>query len=94
MWLNDGSCVRPRAEHTNHVWSSDFVSAKTHDGGTARMLNLIDAHTGESALAVAVLPGASGFDLERLCTCIRQPIRRSFVALTRTSSDSISRKCL
>ena len=32
--LDDGSCVRLRPEHTNHVWSYDFVSAKTHDGRT------------------------------------------------------------
>jgi hypothetical protein len=24
-WDNDGSCVRPRPEHRNHVWSYDFV---------------------------------------------------------------------
>ena len=34
LWLNDGSCVRLRAEHKNHVWSYDFVSAQTHDGRT------------------------------------------------------------
>ena len=50
MWLNDGSCVRLRPEHTNHVWSYDFVSAKTHDGRTVRMLNLIDEHSRESLL--------------------------------------------
>lgn len=60
MWLDDGSCVRLRPEHTNHVWSYDFVCAKTHDGRAVRMLNLIDAHTGESALAVAVLTRAPG----------------------------------
>ena len=32
LWLNDGSYVRLRPEHTNDVWSYDFVSAKTHDG--------------------------------------------------------------
>jgi transposase InsO family protein len=47
LWLNDGSCVRLRPEHANHVWSYDFVSAKTHDGRTVRMLNLIDEHTRE-----------------------------------------------
>jgi putative transposase len=26
LWLNDGSCVRLRTEHANHVWSYDFVS--------------------------------------------------------------------
>jgi len=39
--------VRLLPEHANHVWSYDFVSAKTHDGGTARMLNLIDEHSRE-----------------------------------------------
>ena len=50
LWLNDRSCVRLRPEHVNHVWSYDFVSAKTHDGRTARMLNLIDEHTQECLL--------------------------------------------
>jgi transposase InsO family protein len=50
LWLKDGSCVRLRPEHANHVWSYDFVSAKTHDGRTVRMLNLIDEHTRESLL--------------------------------------------
>ena len=26
FWLNDGSCVRLRPQHVNHVWSSDFSS--------------------------------------------------------------------
>ena len=47
LWCNDGSCVRLRPEHANHVWSYDFVSAKTYDGRTVRMLNLIDEHTRE-----------------------------------------------
>jgi hypothetical protein len=45
LWFNDGSCVRLRPERRNHVWSYDFVSAKTQDGLTARILNLIDEHT-------------------------------------------------
>ena len=28
LWLNDGSCVRLRPTHRNHVWSYDFVSAR------------------------------------------------------------------
>jgi putative transposase len=32
LWLNDGSCIRLRPEHPNHVWSFDFVEAATHDG--------------------------------------------------------------
>ena len=42
--------ARLRPQHANHVWSYDFVSAKTHDGRTVRMLNLIDEHTRESLL--------------------------------------------
>lgn len=53
LWLNDGSCVRPRAERPNHVWSYDFVEDRTHDGRKFRMLCLIDAFTHE-ALAIRV----------------------------------------
>ncbi len=28
LWLNDGSCVRRRPQHANHVWSYDFVNYK------------------------------------------------------------------
>jgi putative transposase len=47
LWLNDGSCVRLRPQHRNHVWSYDFVSAKTYDVRVVRMLNLIDEHSRE-----------------------------------------------
>jgi putative transposase len=53
LWLNDGSCVRLRPEHPNHIWSYDFVSTFTHDGRTVRMLNLIDEYTRE-CLAIHV----------------------------------------
>ena len=54
LWLADGSCVRLRPEHANHVWSYDFVSAMTHDGRTLRILTLIDEYTREClALRVA-----------------------------------------
>ena len=32
LWLNDGSCIRLRPEHPNHVWSYDFVEDRTRDG--------------------------------------------------------------
>ena len=53
LWLNDGSCVRLRPEHANHVWSYDFVSARTHDGRSVRILNLIDEHTRECLMVRA-----------------------------------------
>jgi putative transposase len=42
LWLNDGSCVRLRAERPNHVWSYDFMEDRTHEGRKYRMLNVID----------------------------------------------------
>ena len=53
LWLNDGSCIRLRPEYPNHVWSYDFVEARTHDGRKYRMLNLIDEFTRE-CLAIRV----------------------------------------
>jgi putative transposase len=47
LWLNDGSCIRLRAERPNHVWSYDFVEDRTHEGRKYRMLNLIDEYTHE-----------------------------------------------
>ncbi len=47
LWLNDGSCVRLRPTHPNHVWSYDFVSSTTHDGRSLRTLTLIDEYTRE-----------------------------------------------
>jgi hypothetical protein len=38
LWLNDGSCVRLRPEHKDHVWSYDFVRAWTANGKTFRIL--------------------------------------------------------
>jgi putative transposase len=53
LWLNDGSCVRLRPEHPNHVWSNDFVEDRTHNGRKFRMLNIIDEFTRE-CLAIRI----------------------------------------
>lgn len=42
LWLGDGSCVRLRPTHRNHVWSYDFMEDKTMDGRKIRFLNIID----------------------------------------------------
>jgi transposase InsO family protein len=47
LWLADGSCIRLRPTHRNHVWSYDFVSEQTHDGRKFRILNIIDEFTKE-----------------------------------------------
>jgi transposase InsO family protein len=53
LWDGDGSCIRLRPEHRNHVWSYDFVEARTHDGRKFRMLNVLDEFSRE-CLAIRV----------------------------------------
>jgi transposase InsO family protein len=53
LWLNDGSCIRLRAERPNHVWSYDFLEERTHDRRKRRPLNIIDKLTHE-CLAIRV----------------------------------------
>ncbi len=53
LWFNDGSCVRLRPEHKDHVWAYDFVQARTDDGRSFRMLTLVDEFTRE-CLAIDV----------------------------------------
>jgi len=47
LWLSDGSCIRLRPEHKDHVWSYDFVEDRTVDGRKFRTLNIIDEFTRE-----------------------------------------------
>jgi transposase InsO family protein len=53
LWVTDGSCIRLRPEHPNHVWSYDFVEDRTHDGRKYRMLNVVDEFTHE-CLAIRI----------------------------------------
>jgi transposase InsO family protein len=62
LWLNDGSCIRLRPEHPNHVWSYDFVEARTHNGRKIRMLNVLDEFTRE-CLAIRVARKLKGADV-------------------------------
>jgi len=66
LWLNDGSCVRLRPAHRDHVWSYDFVKTRTSDGRAVRLLAVIDEYTRE-CLAIDVARRVSAGDvLERL----------------------------
>ena len=47
LWLANGSCIRLRPEHKNHVWSYDFVTSRTHEGKAFRMLTIMDEYTRE-----------------------------------------------
>ncbi len=53
LWLNDGSCIRLRPTHRDHVWSYDFVHERTRDGRGFRMMTVLDEYTRE-CLAIDV----------------------------------------
>lgn len=72
LWLNDGSCVRLRPTHVNHVWSYDFVSARTHDGRSVRLLNLIDEYSRECLLIRAERRWTSAKVIEALADVMVQ----------------------
>ncbi len=54
LWLNDGSCIRLRAEYPGHVWSYDFMEGRIHDGRKFRILSVID----EASRECLALPGS------------------------------------
>jgi transposase InsO family protein len=53
LWLNDGSCIRLRPEHKDHIWSYDFMVARTAEGRAFRILAVLDEYTRE-CLAIRV----------------------------------------
>jgi putative transposase len=53
LWLNDGSCIRLRPEYKNHVWSYDFVMARTVDGRAFRILVILDEYSRECLAMMA-----------------------------------------
>ena len=52
LWLNDGSCIRLRPDHRNHVWSYDFVEDKTYNSKKVRFLNIIDEYSKECLTSI------------------------------------------
>ena len=45
--MNDGSCIRLRPQHANHVWAYDFVCERTHGGRPLKLLTVVDEYTHE-----------------------------------------------
>ncbi len=85
LWLNDGSCVRLRPGHKDHVWSYDFVAARTSDGRPLRLLNLIDEFTRE-CLSIDVSRRLGSDDvLERLTDLF---VRRGVPGYLRSDNGS------
>ena len=48
LWLTDGSCIRLRPTHRDHVWSYDFIFDRTRDGRAVKILTVLDEFTRES----------------------------------------------
>ncbi len=66
LWLNDGSCIRLRPTHRDHVWSYCLVMDRTSEGRSFRMLTIVDEHSRE-CLAIDVARKLTSEDvLERL----------------------------
>jgi putative transposase len=85
LWLADGSCVRLRPTHRDHVWSYDFVMDRTSDGRSFRMLTLIDEHSRE-CLAIDVARSLKSEDvLERLSDLF---VRRGVPTYLRSDNGS------
>ena len=53
LYHKDGSIIRLRPQHQNHIWGIDFVHDKLSNGKTYKMLTVIDEYTRE-ALCVKV----------------------------------------
>ena len=42
LWLKDGSFIRLRPQHVDHVWSYDLVLHRTEDAQAYRALHIIN----------------------------------------------------
>lgn len=85
LWFNDGSCVRLRPAYKDHVWSYDFVAARTRDGRPLRMLTLMDEFSRE-CLAIEVSRQLSSDDV--LETLTRLFVQRAVPGYLRSDNGS------
>lgn len=68
LWLNEGSCIRLRAQRPNHVWSYDFVADQTSDKRPLRFLTVIDEYTRECM----ALPVGRSFKADDVQACLTE----------------------
>jgi putative transposase len=66
LWLNDGSCIRLRPQHKDHIWSYDFVMVWTANGKAFRILVIIDEYTRECLAILVSRHITSGDVIEQL----------------------------
>ena len=63
LWFNDGSCIRLRSTHKNHVWTYDFVAIVTSRGVPLRLLCVVDEWTRE-CLEIYVAKNIKAHDVQ------------------------------
>jgi len=66
LWLNDGSCLRLRPLRKDHVWSYDFMIARTADGRAFRIFSILDGYTRECLAMLVARHITSGDVIEQL----------------------------
>ncbi len=66
LWLNDGSCIRLRPEHKDHVWIYYCVMARTSDERAFRILTILDEYTRECLAMRVARHITSGDVIEQL----------------------------
>jgi putative transposase len=88
LWLNDGSCIRLRPEHRNHVCAYDFVAERTHDGRHLKLLTVVDEYTRE-CLAILVQPRITSHEV--LMTLADLFLEHGVPEHVRSTTDTSSR---
>ena len=87
LWLGDGSLIRLRPEHVDHVWAYDFVACRTHLGKPIRLLTVIDEWSRE-CLAIKVAPRLRSDDV--LATLTELMVRRGVPEFIRSDNVLIA----
>ena len=57
---SDNSCAVKKAQYPNHVWTYDFMSDQTENGGKLKLLTVLDEFTRESLAIEAARSIRSG----------------------------------
>jgi putative transposase len=83
LWLTDGSCIRLRPVYKDHVWSYDFMMARTSDGRPLRLLTVMDEYSRECLVIDVGRRITSDDVLERLAELF---VRRGVPAYVRSDN--------
>jgi transposase InsO family protein len=83
LWLTDGSCIRLRPAYKDHVWSYDFMVARTSDGRPLRLLTVMDEYSRECLVIDVGRRITSDDVLERLTELF---VRRGVPAYVRSDN--------